>query len=95
VQLTPPISSVDGWAEAAIYTFSGGADGSSPSEVIDHSGLLYGYTGDGGAANCGTVFSLAPRALSGRTWTKTIFYLFMCNGFPPVGNLAPDGQEKL
>jgi uncharacterized repeat protein (TIGR03803 family) len=57
--------------ETVLYSFTGGADGSSPNGVIrDSAGNLYGTTGAGGAANSGVVFKLYP---SGH---ETVLYSF-------------------
>jgi uncharacterized repeat protein (TIGR03803 family) len=48
--------------EKALYSFTGGADGSVPSGslVRDAQGNFYGTTSRGGASSFGTVFKLAP-----------------------------------
>ena len=41
------------------YRFTGGADGGEPyGALIEHGGFFYGTTGQGGAANQGTVFKV-------------------------------------
>jgi uncharacterized repeat protein (TIGR03803 family) len=46
-------------AEAVLYSFTGGADGSIPeSPLIHEGGALYGTTSAGGASQFGTVFSV-------------------------------------
>ena len=45
--------------ETVLYTFTGGADGSSPNGVIlDSAGNLYGTTSYGGASSAGVVFKV-------------------------------------
>lgn len=62
--------------EKIIYSFSGGADGTSPMGglILDTNGNLYGVTPGGGANYGGTVFELSPS--SGGIWTKTLLYSF-------------------
>jgi uncharacterized repeat protein (TIGR03803 family) len=43
-----------------LYTFSGGADGTSPFGLNRDSGNLYGITATGGKSNFGKVFKLDP-----------------------------------
>jgi uncharacterized repeat protein (TIGR03803 family) len=62
--------------EATVYSFKGGADGSSPFDaLIKVGGKLYGTTGSGGAGDCkggcGTVFSFDPS-----TGVEAIVYAF-------------------
>jgi uncharacterized repeat protein (TIGR03803 family) len=48
-------------SESTVYTFSGGADGASPTgALISAGGVLYGTTFSGGASGAGTVFRLKP-----------------------------------
>jgi uncharacterized repeat protein (TIGR03803 family) len=43
--------------ETVIYSFEGGADGSSPSALIQSvDGVFYGTTANGGSSNLGTAF---------------------------------------
>jgi len=60
--LTPPTAAGGSWTAQALYTFTGGDDGSTPlgTLVIGNSGVLYGTTGSGGSIANGTVFQLAP-----------------------------------
>lgn len=55
-----------------LYSFQGGSDGRRPlAEVIaDESGNLYGVTENGGSADAGTIYRLAPDG------TETILYNF-------------------
>ncbi len=57
--------------ETVLYSFTGGADGSSPNAVIrDLGGNLYGTTNGGGTAGFGVVFKVDP---SGH---ETVLYSF-------------------
>ena len=92
-----------GWAEAVLYSFSGGADGALPFAglIRDAAGNLYGTTYQGGKVNkicqygCGVVFELSPS--SSGSWTETVLYSF--NGGPdgsnPVGGVAMDAAGNL
>ncbi len=85
-----------GWNETVLYSFTGGADGSSPysNVIFDSVGNLYGTTFYGGANGYGVVFELSP---VGTSWTETVLHSFAggadgilpANGliFDPVGNL--------
>jgi uncharacterized repeat protein (TIGR03803 family) len=71
--------------ETILYSFSGGADGGSPSGLIQgRDGNFYGTTSAGGAATAGTFFKLTPQG------TKTVLYSFGTNAddaWGPVGQL--------
>ncbi len=68
-QLTP---SVAGWSESILYSFTGGSDGATPTEVIvGNDGTLYGAAASGGANGGGVIFRLSP---SGGGWTETVLY---------------------
>ena len=78
-QMTPPVPPSTLWTEQVLYSFKGGADGSDPLAglVMDSStGILYGTTYSGGAANYGTVFSLTPPVPPATAWTETLLYAF-------------------
>jgi uncharacterized repeat protein (TIGR03803 family) len=48
-------------SEQVVYSFTGGADGSTPyTGLVEYQGSLYGTTSSGGAAGYGTIYSLAP-----------------------------------
>jgi uncharacterized repeat protein (TIGR03803 family) len=68
-----------GWTYTAIYSFTGGTDGSSPigGLVFDQAGNLYGTTATAGAGGGGTVFELSP---SGGDWNFTLLYSFSGSG---------------
>jgi uncharacterized repeat protein (TIGR03803 family) len=77
--------------ETTLYTFTGGADGASPSGTLlrDASGNLYGTTQNGGTNcgnGCGTVFKVDP---SGH---ETVLYSFTggADGSIPVVGLIRD-----
>lgn len=69
-ELSPDSSG--GWNETVLYTFTGGADGDSPSGpvIFDSLGNLYGAT-VGGANGYGVVFELS---VVGGSWTETVLY---------------------
>jgi uncharacterized repeat protein (TIGR03803 family) len=85
------------WAYKVLWSFSGGADGGSPSGRLstDASGNVYGTTTAGGSGVVGTVFELSPPT-RGKKWTETVLYNFTGNndGGEPFGNvlLASDGN---
>ncbi len=62
------VSALQGQTFQVIYSFAGGADGSTPLGwlIADANGNLYGTTVSGGAgaphcqAGCGTVFTITP-----------------------------------
>lgn len=87
------------WAETTLYTFAGGADGSSPrytSLIVDDAGNLYGVTEFGGNASGGTVFELSPQAGGG--WTETVLYAFAggaSDGANPFGGVVFDAAGNL
>ena len=65
-----------GWNQKTLYSFSGGADGSSPGYsyvIFDAAGNLYGTTHLGGEFNRGVVFELSP---SGSGWKETVLHSF-------------------
>jgi len=86
-----------GWTETVLYSFTGGADGSTPFSsgvIFDSSGNLYGTTVTGGAKNKGAVFELSPAATG---WSERVLYSFRSGNdgalpyaglvFDPAGNL--------
>jgi len=104
-QLTPPASQGGAWTEALLYSFQGGNDGSGPQGnlVFDQSGRLYGTTTTGGGSancpangGCGTIFQLAPPAVSGGLWAETVLYSFNgATGALPFAGLAFDKKGNL
>src|SRR5579863_9269837 len=82
--------------ERVLFSFSGLTDGGDPAAdlTFDSSGNLYGTTVVGGAANCGTVFELAPRAKP--PWQESVQYNFTCysDGKNPYGGVAFDSHQN-
>jgi uncharacterized repeat protein (TIGR03803 family) len=89
-------------AETVLYTFSGGADGKTPTGglVRDAAGNLYGTTNDGGRpracflgyVGCGVVFKLDT------TGTETVLYTFTGGtdgGNPYYAGLVRDASGNL
>jgi uncharacterized repeat protein (TIGR03803 family) len=75
--------------ETVLYTFSGGADGAAPGELImDAKGNLYGTTGSGGAFGQGTVFELTTAGV------QKVLYSFTggTDGGTPLGRLVRDSH---
>jgi uncharacterized repeat protein (TIGR03803 family) len=79
--------------ETVLYSFTGGADGGSPSEgslLRDSAGNLYGTTPQGGASDFGVVFKLAP------TGKFTVLHSFSGrDGKIPYGTLVRDKAGNL
>ncbi len=101
-ELTPPTQQGDDWTESILYSFTGLADGSSPSGklAMDSSGNIYGTTSAGGIIDrkcneigCGTVFELSPPAQQGGTWNFQVLYTFtgLHDGWEPHGLLLSGG----
>jgi uncharacterized repeat protein (TIGR03803 family) len=92
-KLTP---SGSGYTESIIHTFTGGADGGSPSQagklLLDGRGNVYGTTLVGGAFNFGAVFELTP---AGSGYTESVLYSFTggADGAAPEGNLIRRGSS--
>jgi len=83
--------------EKVLYTFTGGADGGSPSSglISDTTGNLYGMTGGGGAHELGTVFELQQ---SNGQWTEVVLHSFAddgVDGYSPLGGLVADKSGNL
>lgn len=89
-----------GGSEMALYSFTGGSDGSQPIDglTMDRSGKLFGttfYAGNAGCyedQGCGVVFELAPDG------TETVLYSFeggADGGNPMSGRLVSDDQGNL
>jgi len=78
--------------ETVLYSFTGGADGSSPNGVIrDSAGNLYGTTAAGGASNAGVVFKVDTAG------HETVLYSFKggADGDEPYGNLVWGSSDNL
>jgi uncharacterized repeat protein (TIGR03803 family) len=99
-ELTPTAT---GWSESVIYSFAGGATGSSPGYTgvaVDKNGNLYGTTYSGGTVNsacsigCGLVYELSPTS-SG--WQETVLYNFTGpdGQYPNEGTLVFDASGNL
>ncbi len=89
-QLTPPSVSGGAWTHTVLHTFQG-SDGAHPlgSLAFDEAGALIGTTSEGGGANAGTVFRLAPQ---GSGWQIATLYSFRggADGSAPAGGLIRD-----
>jgi uncharacterized repeat protein (TIGR03803 family) len=96
--VSPPAAGQTDWSETVLYSFSGGSDGAYPTSTMtyrttpERGGALYGTTNYAGAncyadTGCGTVFSVAPPASSGASWTLTTLHSFNYN--------YPDGQYPI
>jgi uncharacterized repeat protein (TIGR03803 family) len=76
-----------------VYSFKGGTDGAYPSGnlIQDSVGNLYGTTENGGAADRGTVFKLAPTGL------ETVLYQFTggTDGGTPLSGVIRDSAGNL
>jgi uncharacterized repeat protein (TIGR03803 family) len=87
------------WTETTLYTFAGGAYGSSPEYtnlVFDAAGNIYGVTTYGGSDLAGTVFELSPQAGGG--WAESILHTFTggaSDGANPFGGLVFDKAGNL
>jgi uncharacterized repeat protein (TIGR03803 family) len=78
--------------ETVLYSFTGGADGSSPNGVIrDSGGNLYGTTYQGGTSNAGVAFKIDPSG------NETVLYSFTgaADGGGPYGPLVRDSAGNL
>jgi len=63
------------WTHSVLYSFTGGANGGSPSSslIFDGAGNLYGTTPPLGGSNAGTVFELATTSDG---WVQSVLYAF-------------------
>jgi uncharacterized repeat protein (TIGR03803 family) len=77
--------SASGWTKTDLYSFTG-LGGSYPESItFDSAGNLYGAARQGGAANYGIIFQLAP---SGSGWTEHVLHAFTGGkdgAYPSVG----------
>ncbi len=63
-----------GWTKTTRYSFTGGNDGGTPTQVlVGDDGNLYGVTFGGGMYGAGVVFQLTP---SGGGWTESVLHAF-------------------
>jgi len=80
----------------AVWSFSGGLDGSFPSAglIADASGNLYGTAALDGAGHAGTVFELVRPAIGQTAWTQHTLWAFTggSDGGQPVGSLIADNS---
>jgi len=78
-----------GWAEKALYSFTGGNDGGSSigNLVLDANGNLYGTTSAGGSVGAGVIFALTPPP--GGKWQERVAHSFQG---PPDGAYAYNGM---
>ena len=84
-----------GWNEAALYDFTGGADGGQPRGALVRdkaTGIVYGTADGGGGAGCGTAFALTP---SGGAWSYGVLYNFAGgnDGCYPSSGLHEDSRN--
>ncbi len=96
-RLAPPAEGHTAWTETVLHAF-GGADGAGPEAgiVLDAAGNIYGTAANGGSANDGTVFRLAPPAPGQTAWTATVLHSFRgTDGNAPVGGLTRDSAGNL
>jgi uncharacterized repeat protein (TIGR03803 family) len=74
--------------ESVLYPFTGGADGANPygRPIIDPTGVVYGTTFNGGAANAGVIYRLDPAG------HETVLYSFQSNpdGANPYAGVIRD-----
>ena len=81
--------------ETALYSFTGGSDGSNPQGPLirDSAGNFYGTTNSGGASGVGVVFELDPAG------NETVLYTFAGgiepDGAYPAGNVIRDANGNL
>jgi uncharacterized repeat protein (TIGR03803 family) len=85
------------WEKRVIYTLQGGdEDGSNPyaPPTVGSDGDVYGTTGFGGAAQCGTVFKLERQ---GGRWLESMLYAFTCgsDGGTPESAVTLDGSGNI
>lgn len=89
------VNSGGSYTEKVLYSFTGGADGASPSGglLIDAAGNLYGTTQRGGTSGLGTVFELVN---SGGSYTEVVLHSFTGpDGQIPNGGLTRDSAGNL
>jgi hypothetical protein len=80
-KLSPPAHGRTAWRLTTLWSFTGGADGSSPTGgvVFGPGGVLYGFTYGGFTCPngiCGGVYRLNPPAKGATAWTETTLYSF-------------------
>lgn len=86
-------------AEAVIHSFLLGNGGNEPRGglIVGPGGILYGTTENGGPANAGTVFSLAPPAAGETAWRYSVLHAFRggTDAETPLGTLTLDASGAL
>jgi uncharacterized repeat protein (TIGR03803 family) len=88
-ELTP---SGRGWTKTTLYSFTGGHDGTTPTQVLaGNDGNLYGVAG-GGVFRGGVVFQLTP---SGGRWTESVVHPFGLEGDNGPSYLVQNGAGNL
>jgi uncharacterized repeat protein (TIGR03803 family) len=98
-RLTPPAQGQTKWTETVVHSFQGYPDdGAAPlaSLTFDQAGNLYGTTLIGGAAQSGTVFTIA--GATGSNPSETILYAFSgtaADGQFPFASLTLDASGAL
>lgn len=84
------------WTISSLWDFTSYLDGASSwsGVTIDHAGVLYGTTTEGGAQQGGTAFSLTP---SGQSWTMTPLHQFdfATEGSGSFGNVLLDASGNV
>ena len=97
--LTPPTVAGNPWTFTLLYTFTGGTDGASPEAglLLGTTGTLSGTTMGGGVGALGTVFTLAPPAVIGGTWSEKVLHSFAggSDGSNPISGLVVNSQNTL
>lgn len=103
-ELKRPAKGKTTWTETVLHSFTGGADGATPSGplVADGAGNFYGPASGGGIGTCpnlcGVVYELTP---SGKTWNFSVAYSFAgywgtaTDGAMPAGRMVFDAQGNL
>jgi uncharacterized repeat protein (TIGR03803 family) len=88
-ELTPSGAS---WTKTTLYSFTGGHDGSTPSQILlGNDGNLFGVA-EGGLFGDGVVFELTP---SGDSWTESVLRAFGKDGVGFPASLVQDGAGNL
>ncbi len=86
------------WIETSLYTFTGGSDGSEPTQgtnvIFDNAGNIYGTTASGGVYGQGTVYKLTH---SGNGWAESVIHDFGApgDGIQPLHSVVLDARGNL
>jgi uncharacterized repeat protein (TIGR03803 family) len=98
-RLTPPAPGEKRWKLATIHSFEGDVDGVEPigTLIIGEDGTLYGTTRQGGIADGGTAFKLAPPEPGKKRWKHTVLHRFGGDGdgYQPNAGLIADETGAL